>query len=261
MQFKDDHFLFNGIDSRTKDIYLISTDDNKTEYDFGLKRSIKTEQGVGDVPTFINVEETPFDLKIQICKCTKNGSIISFTDNDKYELARWLVRKEPYPLCIDNMIYYVVAKEGTRWFNLNDQGYITLTFESVSPFCYAPIKTEYFLVENNYNLTLENNSSIESMEYVDIELKRINGTWIEFVNYDLGESFKLEGLDEEDVNIKVYGEDMLYVENKDLEEKNMRPKITKDKWLRLIYGANNIEIKTDGAFYCRITYQEKNPLI
>ena len=261
MQFKDDFFLFDGIDSRTKDIYIISTEDSKTEYSFGMKRSIKTEQGVGDVPTFISVEESPFDIKIQICKCTKNGSVISFTDSDKYELARWLVKKEPCALYIDGMVYYVITKEGSRWFNLNDQGYITLTFESVSPYCYAPIKTEYFLVEGTYSLELENNSSVESIEYVDIELKRNSGDYIEFINHDLGETFKLENLEVEDVNIKVYGEDMLYVENKDLEKKNMRPKITSDQWLRLIYGVNNIEIKTNGAFYCRVIYQEKNPLI
>lgn len=236
-------------------------DDSKAESSFGLKRSIKTEKGVGDVPTFIDVEESTFDIKLQLCKCTKNGSVLSFTTEDKYELARWLIKKEPKPLFVDGMVYYVVAKDGSRWFNANDQGYITITFESVSPYGYSPIKTEYFLVEGSYNLQLENNSNVENMEYVDIDLKKVNGSFIEFVNTDLVETFRLDNLEAEDVNIKIYGEDMLYVQNKDLESKNMRTKVSKDEWLRLTYGINNIEIKTDGAFYCRITYQEKNPLI
>lgn len=261
MQFESDYFLFDGIDSRTKGIYIISTDDKSTEYDFGLKRNITTETGVGDIPTFIGVEESVFDIKLQVTKCNDVGQPMEFTDEDKYELIRWLVKKEPKALYIDNTVYYVIAKNGTRWFNGRNLGYVTLTFQSVSPFCYAPIKTEYFLVDKEYEIVLENNSSLEAVEYVDIDLKKVSGTWIEFTNEDLYETFKLENLDSTDKNIKVYGEDMLYVQNKDLEDKNMRPKVTKAEWLRLTYGFNNIKIKTDGEFYCRITYQEKNPIV
>lgn len=261
MQFENDYFLFDGIDSRTKDIYLISTDSGESEHMFGLKRAINIEQGVGDIPTFIGVNESTFDIKLQITKCNEVGQAVSFTSDDKYEIARWLIKKEPKALCIDEMIYYVVAKEGNRWFGSNDTGYITLTFESVSPFCYAPIKTEYFLVDGSYSLSLDNHSMVESIEYVDIDLKKVSGSWIEFTNNDLSETFKIENLDQEDINIKIYGEGMFYLENKDLKNKNMRPKITKEDWVRLIYGRNNIDIKTDGEFYCRITYQEKNPLI
>lgn len=261
MQFKEEYFLFDGIDSRSKNIYLISTDDSKTEYSFGLKRNIKTESGVGDVPTFIKVEENTFDIKLQVTKCNEAGQPIPFTEEDKFDLVRWLVKKEPKALYIDDFIYYVIAKDGNRWFGNSDTGYVTLTFESVSPFCYTPIKTEYFLVDGNYNLALENNSNLEVEEYVDIDLKRVDGTWIEFINTDLSETFKLENLDEEDINIKVYGDGMLYVKNKDIETKNMRAKVTKEDWLRVLYGLNNIEILSDGSFYCRISYQEKNPLI
>lgn len=261
MQFENDYFLFDGIDSRAKDIYIISTEDKNSEYDFGLKRSIVTETGVGDVPTFIGVEESVFDIKIQITKCNEVGQPIDFSEQDKYELARWLIKKEPRALYLDDMVYYVIAKDGTRWFNNGNRGYVTLTFQSVSPYCYAPVKTEYFLIDKEHELVLENSSSLELMEYVDIDLKRLSGTWIEFINEELLETFKLENLDETDVNIKVYGEDMLYVQNKDLENKNMRPKVTKDEWLRLTYGSNTVKIRTDGEFYCRITYQEKNPLV
>lgn len=262
MQFKNDYFFFEGIDSRNKDIYIITTNSNSTEYDFGLTRSVQTEESVGDVPTFIKVKEETFDIELQISKCDKGGRPISFTQEDLVELNRWLVLKNPRPLYIDDLVFYVIAKKGKKWLNYNDQGYLTLTFESVSPFAYAPIKTEVFEVDDSgYELVLENHSPISEYEYVDIELTKITGTYIEIINHDLAETFKLENLDEEDIKIKVYGEGMKYVENIKNKEKNMRPKVSNANWLRLIYGVNNIEIKTDGNFYVQMLYQEKNPLI
>lgn len=262
MQFKEDYFSFEGIDSRSKDIYIVSTNANTTEYDFGMSRGVVTEEGVGDIPTFIRVKENTFDIELQITKCTKNGTALSFTEEDKYELSRWLVKKNPRPLYVDGMIYYVVAKSAKRWFNLRDSGYITLTFESVSPYCYAPIKSNLLEVDREYSFELLNDSSISEYEFVDIEIERKSGgTYIEIYNEELDETFRLEGLSSNDNKIKIYGEDMLYVENIDKKDKNMRPLIKKDDWLRLVYGVNNITIKTDGVWYVQMTYQEKNPLV
>lgn len=264
LQFKDDYFIFADIDSRDNEYYIVSTSSASTEYDFGLKTQINSEKGVGQVPTFISREDDTFDIELQITKLRGGQVPVAMDESDKRYLARWLFKDRPHPLCIDGMVFYVVAKSSKRWFNPADQGYVTITFQSCSPYAYSPIKTNWETFTNSYEVELENYGTVSDYEYLDIGLNKLdNATWIEITNEDLCETIRLEGLTSEDVRIDILGEELKYIENLYHKDKNMRKLLVegKEDFPRLCYGKNKLTITSDGEWSCQLRFQEKQTLI
>lgn len=266
MQFYSDFFVFNGVNSKDNDYYIITTNSYTNEYDFGLKSTIVSEKGVGQVPTFIEREDSIFDINLQITKLDKGGRPLPFSDDDKRFLSKWLFKKHPCPLYVDDLVFYVVAKTSAKWFNTSNNGYITVTFESCSPYAYSPIKTNWERINKNEDniFNLPNNSSVSDYEYLDISLiRKTKSKWIEFYNEDLDEYFKIDNLTDEDININIYGEDLKYIENKDMLDKNMRKLLVeyKSSYPRLGYGSNRLIVRSDGEWEIQIKYQEKQTMI
>ncbi|MGG7210373.1 hypothetical protein [Clostridium baratii] len=206
---------FNGVDlyQRYK-LKCVSLDTNK-EQDFGISRTNNFNNN-----KFIGSTDNVFNVTITFAKVGVNNVPIKMSENEIEEYKKLFFRKEINIVEYSGKIYYLLSGNAKINKSFN---YITIDFESASPYAYTPIINE-FITTNHFKEFRINNIGItdtyadcivEIFDNVDrvrdsanVKLSNLTtGKDIEFT-IKLGETIELLGKEHE-----VIGKDDLILNN------------------------------------------------
>lgn len=246
------YFSFDGIKNEDMGVYPIRTESGMVTEFFMAERSIQMEQIAGNpIPYVYGITESPFTLKMTLGKL---GNDI-WTIEERRKIARWLgVKKfaEFYSTDDVNKIYFLTYTGGIDiTTNGASQGYITVEFQSVSPYMYSPIiKKAYRLTTNTSVLEIYNEG--DTTLYPDeLYIKKVGNGDLSIVNtMDGGREFKFANLvDSEELTIN----------NKLRDIQTNRPTPRYDSfnrnYLRLVTGLNVLEITGKCDIALRYRYE------
>lgn len=234
---------------------LITADESRT---FGSERSVSVNARSNGIVTSYSISKSRPKLTIELVKIDKETRRpAKITYKDLSDLAMALFKNKICVLQERNIVYYGWFVKGQNWFNAADQGYITLEYELASPYCYSPVQTESFLIQNTKRFPLRNVATADEKVYSRIRIigmtlagdvkitNRTNNNVITVKNVKVGEEIVIEGETRE-----IYS-----ITNK---SENMFPRLeyTKD-YLFLNYGENEIVVEGN----CQIEFMYQCPML
>lgn len=232
---------FNGVDlyQRYK-LKCVSLETNK-EQDFGIARTNNFNNN-----KYVSSSDDVFSVTITFAKVDTNNVPIKMSDNEIEEYKRLFFRKEINIVQYNGKVYYLLSGNAKINKSLN---YITVEFESASPYAHTPIMEE-FITTNNFKEFRVNNIGITDT-YADCIVEIFNnvnrvrdsanvklsnlttGKSIEFM-IRLNETIELRGKEHE-----VIGKDDLILND----------------ILELKTGINRFVVKTDEFINLNLKYQ------
>lgn len=260
MTFKENmNFRYNGYVSRMYNIVLCSVD-NEDEDIFGLKRSLVTKEGVGDIPIVQKVKTECRTIPLTFTKVTPTGDTLPFTEFDLSEIKRiWFTQKKENPFVLENglILYGLFVGDMKIWLNGSGYGYIKVDFELTKPFAYSPILINNVIVENEAIVTITNKSDCNELVYPDIYFEVVGDTTdIRIENLNNGTVSEFKGL-EKGERIRLLNENRQQIISEIDAKRNVFAKSNKE-FINLLYGKNNIKITCNGravvSFDCKIKY-------
>jgi phage-related protein len=138
------HFSFDGIRSEQMGVQLIELSDGFfVEHFLGDREIIKESIPGNDTSYIFGYKSEP--LRLQLTISPLEGIL---TTEKRRELARWLdcgKFAEFYTIKDINKRYFLMYVGSSNLYRtFNDQGYITINFENISPFTYSPAMEEIF---------------------------------------------------------------------------------------------------------------------
>lgn len=236
-------FIYDNIRSEDMGIYLVSIESGMKRQNFGVTQSIREEKVPNkDIPYFFGVDKEVQSIPFTVCKL--DGDKI-FSYEERTRICRWLCKQSYKPLISNDnpfIIYYAIFTSGESYNNYSDDGYINLEMRLNAPYGFSPIMEEFYDLSDNTTkttITLENRSNIIEYYKPVIEITLVDVTTeVKLRNISVeGEEFTLQNLQQ--------GETICI--------DNDREKIKSDKaqyrlnnfnkkWLKLIYGENQIEV-------------------
>ena len=245
MNFKSPHFTFDGISSKDFQLRICRVGNGNETGVFGVDRTIEEETGSGLVPIFKGVKYNSVSISITLIK-TDGDVALPFTEQDKFEIVKWLFRDEYKTFTTEDkkdVVYYVMFTKGSNYENALKQGYINLTMRLNAPFGYTNITTNPASVEGETMIELFNRSNVGEFIYPDIEFKTgqvITDVVIE--NLSTGDVMTFTDLPTES-HVYCYNEDLKQFLMKNNPSYNVR-KHYKGNWLKLAYGRNLIRVRS-----------------
>ncbi|MEG2289627.1 MAG: phage tail family protein [Clostridium sp.] len=257
--FKSKYFSFNGINSRSKNISIVSVGENGNNNQFGIRQSAESQDGIGDTEIHKGTKREAPSLDITLCKLDRENNLLSFSQKEKDFICRWFFKREYKPFISEDnrsKVYYVIFTEGDSFFNGLNQGYINLKMQLSSPYAYSTIIKDTWRVSNYKEIDIYNNSNIECELYPDIEIELLEDTnMVEIYNQMTGSRTILNNLQPKEY-IYIYGDELRDIVSKVDEKRNLFPNFNQ-QWLKLVYGRNKIIVK---AKACNIRIINQYPL-
>ncbi|MCK9328743.1 MAG: phage tail family protein [Candidatus Cloacimonetes bacterium] len=234
------YFIYNGITSEDKNIVNVNIDSGIAEESFfASKTIIKTK--TRNKSYFQRIKSDSLSFKVNFA--FKNG----FTEETLSDIKRWLWQDYYKPLIFNenlNRIYYaIVTSDSNILHNYNNQGYITLNFETNADHAWSPVYTsEIYNLDSNTtngtNITFINNGDLTICPELSI-IKTVENGDVTIINSTNG------GLEFKITNI-IKNED-LYINNEREEIISNLPNTYRyddfnNNWMECVRGINNLKV-------------------
>jgi phage-related protein len=194
-----EYFEYDGKKSQDIGVLLVRTDSGLIGEPFLPNREIITETIPHSPIDFVyELRDRPFS--IQITLALDNGLL--WTTEKRREVARWLSvgKFAPFYSVDDiNKIYFLSLESNSELLtNGVQQGYINVTFKSISPYAYSPFLTtikDLSTITSPTQFTFENNGDLDL--YPQMEIKKIGAGDISIKNLSDGNrEFLFTGLND-----------------------------------------------------------------
>lgn len=161
---------------------------------YGLNRSLI----FNDRNNLIEAKDELFTLELTFARF-RNGNVTTLDDRTLEELNRILFSKKDVNIMnVGSYTLYVQPLSGTLKKLYN--GYVTVQFQSLSPYAHSPIMVNSLHVEGEKHLELINRGVTET--YADVEIQALQDGVIEitngfgkslFINVTQGQAVKIDG--------------------------------------------------------------------
>lgn len=239
---------FNGINSSRFGLYLCTTE-SKKDRTIGVQQSVETESSEHDVQIFKRLKKTTPTVQLQLVKMDRHANPLPISEDDMFEINRWLFSHEQYkPLIIDHkdVVYYGVFVKGSANQNEAREGYLTLNFQLSAPYGYSVVQNSDVRVNGDKTVILKSKHNACLYNEVDIEFKLNDGeTSITIENQTTGQVMTFKNLDHTCRHVYVYNDGMKHAISKTNPEVNLRNRFNR-VFIRLAYGKNVIRIQGNG---------------
>ena len=249
-------FVFDGISSAIKNVFIITRDDYNEERIFGLNSSLETQDGIGDNKLFINRKNNTYSFEVEITKLINDYMPKSISEEEYDDIVRWLMTDEPKVFHVGGLIHYGCFTSATEFHTAKRCGIITLQFESIYPYAFSPLIVSRYVVSGTKTIKLQNKTNINNKNvYLDLTIKKTkNSGNVTIKNKRTNKYFTINNLalNEE---IKVLGESAKEVISITNKNKNLFDDLDYNSFPYLVYGANEIEIIGD----CEIQIEYQCP--
>lgn len=254
----NDELLINGLNVYQVYGYksvLINGDQKRI---FGMQRSVNVNSMSNGRMTSYEITKNRPKITIELIKINKKTRMPeNITHKDLRDLSMLLFKNDVTIVQERNAVYYGWMVNGNNWFNAADQGYLTLEFELASPYCYSPIQTEAFLIQENKVFPLRNVATADEPVYSRIRI----------IGFGKDGDVKITNRTTNNVitvkSVKVNEEIILEGETKEIysvtnPNENMIPRLeyTKD-YLLLPYGESEIYVEGN----CQIEFEFQCPML
>lgn len=235
---------FNGY---TFPNYEIVSVEKSEPNQFAVSRSIATEDNIG-IPLFVGFKNERPVLSFDLIKVDDNRNPQEFTRNEIFNLQRRLYSKEELGVLQvkdkNNLLLYGAFVGSPKEIFLGGTQYLSLEFESISPYCYSSILTNTCRVKGEKIIEIYNESTAKNKIIPDIEVEMLEGNDVEIVNLSTGEKTIISNMQDFE-KIYMFGETSEFISKVD-KDRNIF-KLSSKKVLSLAYGKNSIKIKTGKA--------------
>lgn len=270
-------FTYDGKSSKKiANLFLCDVSDTDNTVTNGLSRNISYLDSNSDIKDIGSVTNEYITKSITLTKLDEYGDVSGFTQEELYEINRWLFGGERKfkPLEQDGITYYVIFKSSQRWMNnaLMSQGYIECEIEML-PYCYSYIYEKTVGVTNPNNnivhktFTINNESNVDENDIcLNLKVQMFDDCdYLKIENVTNGTIFSIT-LDSnsgiEYRNFKVlsedaYGRKMHMVESTINPDLNIMEFVQKKRWLKLSYGVNTIRISSKRECSVKFKYRHK----
>lgn len=247
------YFTFNGVSSKNRNLRMQTIDDNSTPMVIGMNRTPKEEEGVRDIKVFKGMQNDYVEISITIVKATADHKLLSFTEEDLFEINRWLFKEEYLPFYTDksDLQYYVVFTKAEGSFYGANQGYINLTMKCL-PTPYSPIFHREYNVKNTFTFEVLNKTDVDHKIYPDLIVKMKSGNSFKITNLTNLSSYSISGLVNEE-EFEVLGDRRFSFSH--IDSKRNLYMLTSKTFLHMGFGRNIIKIETNGECYVEFIYQ------
>lgn len=246
MNFKSRYFTFDGISSETFQLRICRIGNSDDLNIFGVEKTIEEEDGANGIPIFKGVKYGKVSISLSLVK-TDGDVIIPFSEQEKFEIVKWLFQDEYKPFIANDrkdVVYYALFTKGSGYENALKQGYINLTMRLNVPYGFSNILSYPAKVEGETFIELDNRSNVGKFVYPDVVIQTLDETVnLKIENLSTGDVMMFKGLPANSV-INCYNEGLrqFLVENNP--SYNVRKHFEGD-WLKLAYGLNKIRITGD----------------
>ena len=224
---------------------------------FGADRSISVESKNNGLPTSFTITKNRQSIKIELIKIdTETKKLKPISANDLRDLSRLMFKNKICMLQERNIVYFGFFTNGTNYFNTANQGYITLTFELVSPYCYSPIQTEHFWIVTKKEFALRNVATADEMVYPRVKIIGEKNGDVKIKNLTNNNTITIKAVKEnEEIVLDGETREIFSLTNKS-ENMFSRLEYTKD-FLYLEYAENHIVVEGN----CQIEFQYQCPML
>lgn len=253
-----DYFRFNGIDSKTRNWMVCNVSDN-TEFNLGFQREVRKDE-TNNGYLFKGVKDKGISFDITLIKIDNKGNPMIITDDDLFELNRWLYQNESKSLEIKDKRYKGFFTSCVGWSNgaNNSLGYGYCTFQ---------FECDGYMYSNdiNYSLYVDGEKTFEATSRTNVNgelskpiitFKLLEGTNLTIINLTNGETIELNGLNVGDTYI-IYNKQRQMINSTNIKDYKVYANSNK-KYLSYVYGVNRLKIKTDGR--CKIIFKHEDKL-
>lgn len=194
--FLSNEFSFNGIDSNTKDIHLVTLDsDVLTTKGVAFQRNISPVEGFSQLnPMFKDEETEPDDIVLNFMYI-KNDIPQVWTEDKLIDIKKWFITDEFAPfISKDNSdyIYYFKCKKIEEKMTSGNKGVLEVTFKPFSHFVYKRYNSRIHL-ESKTTMEIENPSLYEYKPIIILTNKGSNSTVNKICDLEI------KGLDKDEV--------------------------------------------------------------
>lgn len=237
---------------------VVSVGNSDNDRKFGISTSIEREDSIGVVPLFIKRNKDLPPIDIQLFKCDYMGNGLKITEDDLFELNRILFAKDDIGVLENNgKVYYGhFVGDSSIWMNSAKQGYITLSYELASPYCYSPIMLNPVRISESKRLEIFNKSNASEKMYCDIEFELLDdSSFINITNLTTGEMLEINNLELKE-KATILGDSREIISKVDDTRNLFKLSNRNFKSLELVYGKNIYEINSKSA-KVKIVYQNE----
>lgn len=247
-------FIFDGKNSEEMGLHIVRIDSGFYSSPFISGQSIiEDEINSNHIPVFYKIKKEPFKFDITFSLLDEE-----FTNEKKFELARWLIQEEYKQfISTDNIdkIYYVIATNQSDFMSAGMKlGYFTINFRTNAPWAYTPVYINQYDLSNILvptTINIENKSNV--LKYykpeIEIELTGVS-TGVTLTNLsNQGKQLILSNLSESEV---------IYINNTNKQIISNLSMYRLGNWnkqtLDLVYGVNNIEVNNPCIIITKCQY-------
>lgn len=233
---------------------LITASDKRL---FGSERSVNVNSMSNGTLTSYIISKSRPKLTIELIKIDdKTRNPLPITKNDLRDLSMLLFKNDICVLQERNIVYYGWFIKGSNWFNAANQGYLVLEYELASPYCYSPVQTESFLIQDKKIFPLRNVATADEDVYSRIRVIGMADGDVVITNATNNNTLTIKGVKKGE-EIIVEGETReIYSVTNPSENMFKRLEYTKD-YLFLNYGENEMLV----AGNCQIEFMYQCPMI
>ena len=248
MFLKSKGFNFNHRHTDEFDLRIVSIGSSENTQSFGIDRSLETET-IGEMITSLkSIKYNSLTFELTLCK-TDGIQLLPFSEEDKFEIIRWLFQDDFKPIIFDDqkdVVYYVMFTKGSSYQNGFKQGYLNLSLQLNAPCGFTHLTSGRMRVQGETTFDLFHRSNVEAETYPDIEFELLGDTTaVKIENLTTGETMEFTGLNPK-TQAYCYNEGLKQLSCLNNPSYNIRPCFNRT-WLRLIYGRNTIKITTTDA--------------
>lgn len=256
MQLSTDYkyFELDGINSERYGLFLVTRSSDE-ESITGLKRSLETEETVGDLVRVNRVKNDEISFDIELTKY-RNNQLETFEMEDIDAINRWFfAKKGERILRVGNKIYKGYFTGASKWIRGDRLG--TLTYQFTMPNGFVEIVGEC-TVNSKTDVTrheLYNYATAEEYTDLNITIDNIKSTVIKIKNLTTGDYIDLLNVNS-NMKIEIYSDI-----NEIFDANNGKVSVYKysessKHYPRLSYGRNIFEVKGN----CRINFSWKSKM-
>ncbi|WP_101773519.1 phage tail domain-containing protein [Peptostreptococcus faecalis] len=242
MVFHSDRFIFDGVNSESIGIMLVTVGENDVLMDYGIpfEYKLKVESSFGDNPFYTKEESPPEPITLDFC-LTENRQAIKWSDELEKEIINWLTQDKFCEfISYDNpeLVYYFRATKVTKKMTHQKKGILSVTFQ---PYYKHPVKKirKDLLVEGERFTNINNECISREYVYPMLEIEANASGNVEILNESIEDSEPLvvKGLEDGE---KIFIDNQLFIVI-DENDENKFHKVNRH-WLKLKKGTNKIKI-------------------
>lgn len=248
------YFRFNGVDSRYRNWMVCNVSDN-TEFNLGFQRSINKEE-TNNGYLFKGIKDSEITFDVTLIKTDNEGNPSKITDEDFFELTRWLYHSEPKALEVRDKKYKGFFTSCTGWTNGQDYGYCTFQFQCDGYMYSNDITYNLFIdKEKTFEVTSKTNVNGELTKPI-ITFQLLEGDSVTITNMTNGEIIELTKLNTNDTYV-IYNKQRQMINLSNLNDYSVYANSNK-KYLSYVYGKNKMKVMTNGK--CKIIFKHEDKL-